>query len=225
MARPRVIAVILPAAGAEANPTVEAVARQSRPADRIVVAGAGDPLPTDSEPDSWVWLLESGVAPEPGALETLLDAAAAMNASPAPVLLASKVVTPSGALDPASEPVAEVHTPRRLLAALEHRVVSLRVARGGSLLVRGRALRDAGVTDAAAAAERDLEWTAQLLGRELGVLVPGSVVVRPQPAVQRARQIASTIRLLARLEGRERLWFAVHLGERAQAARRARGGR
>jgi hypothetical protein len=230
MARPRVIAVILPARGGDAGPTVEALARQSRPADRVVVAGPGDPLPVDSESDApWLWLLERGVVPEPSALEMLLDAAERIGASPEPVLLASKLLTPDGTLDHASVPVAEVHTPGRLLSALEHRVAALRLARGGSLLVRGDALRVAGVVSAKSAVERDLEWTARLLGHELGVLVPASVVVRPaaaaRPRAHLAARLASAGRLLAALEGRERAWFAVHLCEQALASRRARGRR
>jgi hypothetical protein len=227
MARPRVIAVILPARGGEANPTVEALARQTRPADRVVVAGPGDPLPVDSESGApWLWLLDRGVVPEPRALETLLDAAERIAASSEPVLLASKLVTPGRTLDPTSVPVAEVHTPVRLLSALEHRVAALRLARSGSLLVRGDALREAGVVSATSAVERDLEWTARLLGRELGVLVPASVVVRPpaaaRPRARPAARLASVARLLAGLEGRERAWFAVHLCERALASSRAR---
>lgn len=78
----------------------------------------------------------------------------------------------------------------------------------------------------ARAIERDLEWTARLLKRRQGLLVPASVVVRAVPSPRpEHRQIAATLRLLAALEPRERLWFAAHFGEQALASRRQRSGR
>jgi hypothetical protein len=216
-------AVIVPAEGAPVAPTLAALERQTCRPGRILVvkspAELDSAIGTASECDpSWVWLLDSGVAPEPKALECLL--AAADGAPPPPVLLASKVLTPAGTLDPVSLPVPEVHRGDRVLAALEQRVVPLRVARRGSMLVHHQALREGG---ARRAVDRDLEWTARLLRRDPGQLVPSSVVVRVDAGRRPPRaRIAATLRLLGALEPRERLWFAVHLTELALAARRGR---
>jgi hypothetical protein len=215
--------VIVPAEGASVAPTLAALERQTCAPRRIVVvkspAEFDDAIRTASECDpSWVWLLDSGMAPEPRALERLL--AAAESGNPPPVLLVSKVLTPAGTLDPLSLPVPEVHRGDRVLAALERRAVPLRVARRGSMLVRHQAVQEG---DARRALGRDLEWTARLLRREPGQLVPLSVAVRADAGgrPQRAR-IAATLRLLHALEPRERLWFAVYLSELALASRRGR---
>jgi len=215
-------ALILPAEGASAGPTVGALEGQTlRPGRIIVVESAAEfseAIRAASECDrSWVWLLDSGVLPEPTALESLLAAA---ESSPAAALLVSKVLTPDGTLDLLSLPVPEVHRGDRVLTALEHRAVPLRVARRGSMLVRHHAIQR---LDARRALERDLEWTARLLRREPGLLVPTSVVVRAQTGRRPARaRVASTLRLLAALEPRERLWFAVHFGDQALTSWRAR---
>jgi hypothetical protein len=215
-------AVILPAEGAFAGPTRDALERQTRPPERIIVvesaSGFSEAIHEASGCDrSWVWLLDSGVLPEPGALESLLAAA---ESSPAAALLVSKVLTPEGTLDLPSLPVPEVHRGERVLAALERRAVALRVARRGSMLVRHDTLQG---LDARQALDRDLEWTARLLRREPGLLVPASIVVRAQARRLKAgAQVATKLRLLAALEGNERLWFAVHFGEQALSSRRAR---
>src|SRR5205823_5134812 len=128
----------------------------------------------------WVWLLDAGVLPERRALECLL--AATKGVSPVPGLLASRVIVTGGMLDPSSMPVAEVHESGRVLAALDQRVVPLRAVRSGSLLVASSALERDAPDSSGALADRALEWSARMLRRELGVLVPGSVAIRPPGA-------------------------------------------
>lgn len=218
-------AVILPAGGASSDPTVEALERQTLVPGRILVVGPqtrlSDAIETAAESDpAWVWLLDAGVVPEPPALAQLLGAAA--RTEPAPVLVASKVLAPDGTLDPASTPVPEVHSGDRVLAALEQHTVPLRVARRGSLLVQHDAVRSSG---ALGSFDRDLEWTARLLSRQPGVLEPASVAVRTNASATGGRPgLLTTLRLLAALEPRERLWFAARFAEQALAARR-RGAR
>jgi len=185
------------------------------------VSGEGAPRP-DPEP-GWVWLLDAGAVPERRALECLLGATKGV--SPVPGLLASRVMTADGTLDPSSTPVAEVHHAERVLDALEQHVVPLRAVRSGSLLVTSSALERDAPDGASALADRALEWSVRMLRRELGVLVPGSVVLRP-PGSERhpsaAVRVAAAVRLLGALEPRERLWFAAHLGERALGSLRSR---
>ena len=113
-------AVIVPDGGSTAA-TVEAVERQTRVPSRVIaldstarLAGAiHEALGADR---SWVWVLDSGVLPEPAALERLLAAA---EASPAAALLVSKAISPDGALDSASLPVPEVHRGDAVVNGLE----------------------------------------------------------------------------------------------------------
>lgn len=210
-------AVILPGGEQQARSTIEAVEAQSRGVERIAAVGETDSPLAQVQP-GWVWLLDAGVVPDRSALERLL--ASTKGVSPVPALLASRVVRADGALDSSSIPIAEVHQPQRVLAALEQRVVSLRAARSGSLLVASSALERDAPGSAAAVADRALEWSARMLRRELGVLVPGSVVVRPPDAERQppaAVRVSVALSLLGALESRERLWFAAHLGERAMA--------
>jgi hypothetical protein len=185
-------------------------------------SAAGQGLPDGDW--EWLWLLDDSVSPQPRALESLLDALQRVDRLPAPVLLASKVVTPDGSLDPASLPIPQVLDSDLAVTAFELRLLSLRVARRGSLLVHRRGLERWGLPD-----ERpgDIEWTARLLKHEPGLLVPDSVAVR-RPAAggtnrQRARaEAAGLLRLVLgdALEPREKPWFAYRLAERAAAALR-----
>jgi hypothetical protein len=173
------------------------------PEQLISAPGAGE---------SWLWLLDEGVFPEPDALDRLLEVAGALD--PTPVLLASRVLAPDGTLDWASSPVPDVHRSDRVLAALEHRCVALRAARRGALLVRADALEPLGIRPFTALSERDVEWTAKLLSGDTGVLVPASVAIRAVPLRPPRPRPRNWLRLLATLESRERLWFTAHLIER-----------
>jgi hypothetical protein len=131
------------------------------------------------------------------------------------VLLAGKVVTPSGELDPGSLPVPETLDPDLDADACERGLLAIRVARPGAVLVR---------RDVAGAPPSDprafLAWSARVLRSGPGLLVPSSVSVRHGPAVSDRRGLA---RLLAGngLALREKPWFAAHLAERT-ASRRPR---
>src|SRR4051794_6052349 len=149
----------------------------------------------------WFWLVDESVEPEPGALEALLAALENLGPLPEPVLLASKVVRPGGDADPAFFPVPRVRDPDLTVDAFERHVVPIRLARGGSLLVHRRGLAAAGMR------RRHLEWTARLLRREPGLLVPASVAVSRG---ETRRDLTALARLLVSdaLEPRERPLFA-----------------
>ncbi len=214
-------AAVIVLAGGSATTTVEAVERQTRVPSRVITVDSSEQLREAIQEAlradrSWVWVLDSGVLPEPQALEQLLVAA---EASPAAALLVSSVIAPDGALDFASLPVPEVHRGELVVDALARRAVPLRIARRGSMLVRG----EAALQLDAETLERDLEWTARLLRRGRGLLAPGSVAIRTTSSERPYRsEVSSTLRALAALEPRERLWFAVYFGEQALAARRQR---
>ena len=168
----------------------------------------------------WIWQLDASVVPEPPALERLLEALDRLGPLPAPALLASKVVSEDGSLDPSSLPVPDVRDVDHAVAAFGQRVLVVRVARSGSLLIRRSALERHSPRR-----EPDMEWTARLLKHELGLLVPASVVVRRSTAAR--PEAAGLVRLLVSdaLEPAEKPWFALRLAEvAAGAARRAARG-
>ena len=129
-------------------------------------------------PDAWRFVVADGVEPEPGCLEALQAARARV---PDAVLVAARVVLPDGTLDPASEPMPRILDKEEAIAAARHRLLAIRAARPGALLVRG----DAGA---------DLASTAALLAAGRGYLAPEAVAVRRRPAPR--ERLADRLRLL-----------------------------
>jgi hypothetical protein len=199
--------VILTEPAVSAAPAVQALSEQSTSPGGVIVGTIDDARRLEHD---WVWLLDAGVVPDAHALAALL---AARQQLPAAVLLASRVITTDGELDPGSLPVIAVHDPVRVLAALERRVVPLIATRRGSLLVRTSDLDQHGPSSSGAL----LRWSARLLRSQLGVLVPTSFAVRGIDAWHygAARRLAEDITALAAVDRRDRLWFATHLAERA----------
>jgi hypothetical protein len=166
----------------------------------------------------WVWLVDGSTAPEPSALERLLEAVANLGSLSPPVLLASKVVTPDGALDPGSLPTPRARELDFAVAACQQHLVALRVARRTSLLVHRRGFEACGLPRAGSLpGGDDLEWTARLLRHEPGVLVPRSVAIRRPRGKQPRVELAARLRLLRSdaLARGEKPWFAFRLVEDA----------
>lgn len=198
-----------------------AIAAQTRKPDAVVAhdgswhgavaAGAADGA-------DWLWLLEAGVTPQPQALERLLASLADLADLRQPVLLASKVTTPSGQLHPDSAPWIPLLDRASVIAAARCHLASIRLARWGSLLVHRGALALHGLPreDYADGAD-DLEWTARLLRDGGGYLVPGSVAVRDTPVRAPAlssREVRDRVRMVRGdgWVGPEPAWFALMLG-------------
>jgi hypothetical protein len=211
-----------------------ALEAQTRRADEVVVADADSwhlaLADARSTRANWLWLIEGDAELRPDALEELLVGLEAAREVPAPLLLASKVLDASGRLDRRSAPWPTVIDRRTLMVAAQHRLVSLRMARWGSLLVRRAALEDHGLPrhDYAGGAD-DLEWTVRILRDHHGYLAPRSVVRtrRPSPGpLPPAREVRDRLRMLTAggWVAHERLWFAfVLLAELGTgAARRVR---
>src|SRR5438045_2497324 len=85
---------------------------------------------TRSANADWLWLLDGHAVPELEALAAMLDAAQAA-ATPAPVLLSSKVVGRDGRLHPDSTPRHEILVTEQSVHAAEHHLVKLRAAAPG----------------------------------------------------------------------------------------------
>ena len=168
--------------GAPGDPVTQdvrsAVERQSQPPRELIT----DPVDLGAAVaaaatifSKWLWLLDGGAIPQPNALEALLEAS---RQPPAPVLLASKVLGPGGGLDPGSLPRHVIYATDVSVAAAERRLVQIRAAGSGSVLVRRQALLGLGRS-----ASGMLELSARLLRDpdHIGYLVPGSVATRYSP--------------------------------------------
>lgn len=220
-------------ATAATDATLAALAGQTEPPGEVLLArrvrrgaaalsAVGAPPPSHGA--AWVWLVDSGVAPQAEALERLLKAIERMDALARPVLIAGKVMTPEGVPDPGSLPIPSVSDPELAVAAFDRHLLALRAARSGSLLVDRRAFDRLG-----APRPGGLEWTGRLLREGAGFLEPASVAIRQpmEPRDEHARRLAGLldwVRLLAggALDSRERPWFAFRLGEEALGALRDR---
>lgn len=213
--------------------TLTAVEGQSRPADRVIshegtwhdaVLAAG------TQAADWLWLVEGGVVPEPSALAELLAPLAADGDLPAPALLSSKVLGPSGDMDEALAPWPPLLDRDVAIAAARHRLASLRMARWGSLLVRADAAEAHGPPRSAfSGGADDLEWTVRILRDAPGYLVPKSVARTPRRSpglIGRPREVRDRLRML-RGPGwvaQEPVWFAFMLmADLAQGAARRAG--
>jgi hypothetical protein len=181
---------------------VAALEAQTVPPEELLVAGdlhEAMRVGAGQYPD-WVWALDASVTAAADALERLLAVT-----RPA-ALLAGKVVTPGGELDPGSLPFARVRDPDSVVAAFEQRLLPIRVARSGSLLVRREVIERQGPPRPRR--RDDLPWTARLLRGEPGYLVPGSVAVREH---ERRASAAGLLELALGpgLSARERPWYAL----------------
>ena len=227
-------ALVASAAGGDSiSLTGGALERQTRAPDEVLtlpraVDGAlSAALATQA---TWIWLLDGSAVPEPAALETLLSVPECNGDLPFPALLASKVVLSDGSLDKASLPVAQIRDPDFAISSFERRVLSIRVARRGSVLVHRSGLEAIhskwpSLTPFA----DDLEWSARLLKHRPGLLVPASVAVRLQRG-RRTRprvvglELARRTRLLLgdAIEFGDKPWFAFRFVEEALAELSAR---
>lgn len=113
----------------------------------------------------WRFVVDEGVEPAPDCLEQLQAARVLV---PGAVLLCARVVLPDGSLDPGSEPMPRILDKQEAVDAAALRLLAIRAARPGALLVRGPI-------------EPDLRSTAALLAGGRGYLAPLATAVRSSP--------------------------------------------
>ncbi len=207
---------------------------QSRLVDSVVrinpgVRGITDGIATAMGTGAdWIWLLDGGVSPRPDALAQLLrPLEVSLPAGPAAVL-ASKVLGVDGRLDREAPPWPRMLAREAALDGAEHRLMVIRAARYGSLLVDRRAIvRHGGPRPDFFAGGDDLEWTGRVLRDQAGYLVPQSIVTRTAaPVLDRHAYTRNRVRILRGdgWSGQERAWFAFLLASdvaRGAAARPA----
>ncbi len=215
----RVAAVVVALDRAADRAAQAAVEAQTRPVDEVLVRPSArdalDPAPPVAD---WLWLLAAGVVPEPGALQGLLAPLSSLGPLAAPALLSGKVVAADGALDPSAAPWHRLTDKETAVEATARRLVSIRAARYGSLLVHSDAIaRHAPPRAGFAGAGDDLEWTGRILRDGRGYLVPQSVAIRRTPAggagAPRYRELRNRASMLRGdvWDGDERLWFGLML--------------
>lgn len=171
-----------------------------------------------AEGTDWLWLLEGDVAPEPEALARLVAPLEDLGDLPMPIVLAGKVLGPDGRLHPDSAPWIPLLDRLGVIAAARRRLVALRLARWGSLLVHRSAVARHGLprADFADSAD-DLEWTGRMLRDDVGYLVPHSVAVRAAPTHPpglSSAEVRDRVRMVRGdgWVGHEPLWFTFMLG-------------
>lgn len=203
-------------------PSGRPLGEQTLPPQAVVVAEPGplglatavtEALTTGA---SWLWLLDATVTPEPTALAELLAPVPLAAELGQPVLFSSKVVDPSGRLDPEVAPWPRLLARELAMTGADHRLAALRAARYGSLLVDRRAAERHGPPRPDfASAGGDLEWTGRLLRDVPGYLAPRSVVVRTAGPPDAGTFIRERVRILRGdgWLGQEKAWFAFLLGQ------------
>ena len=198
--------------------TREALARQTLPTGPVTeVRGSWhDALAAHPAGAEWLWLVEGDAAPEPQALEALAAVAADHGDLPAPALVAGRVVAADGRIDPGGAPWIPLLDRITVIAAARRRLVSLRMARWGSLLVRRAAIDRYGLPSARMTAADDLEWTARLLLDERGYLAPQAISRRdgaPRRPIGGLAEVRDRARMVRHgaWTGPEPVWFAFML--------------
>ncbi len=175
----------------------------------------------------WAWVLDGSALPRPEALGGLLRAAdaAAEAGLPAPAVLASVVLGADGEPDAGHAAWFRRGGSDLAMLAARRRLLPVRAARAGSLLVAAPAEPPRGSDDA-------LAWTARLLRDATGYAVPGSVAdaagaggwradaLGREPG-EDARRTAAAL-LDPAWAPKEKLWLAAEAMSRVPAAVRAR---
>jgi rhamnopyranosyl-N-acetylglucosaminyl-diphospho-decaprenol beta-1,3/1,4-galactofuranosyltransferase len=229
--RPDVLAAI----EAQSRPVEEALRMASEHGRAVAVRRALESSAAAAA--DWIWLLDAGVVPQPDALDALLAPLDSMGTLVAPLVMSGKVMTEHGSVDAAAAPWPRLTDKETAIEAAAHRLVSIRAARHGSLLVHRSAIERYGLPRADYVTEGDdLEWTGRILKRERGYLVPRSVAFRRGPVTderpeRRYRDMRNRVDMLRRdvWDGDERLWFGLmiaqdlvrELGPRARRSSRA----
>jgi hypothetical protein len=179
-----------------------AAAAQDRSPQHVLDAGdlrTGLRAAAASDP-GWIWLLDEAVQPAPGALRELLRVGEDPSGLTPPLVLVGKVLDAAGALHADSLPIHEYRKLEVAVAACRDRIVAIRAARSGSVLVRGDAVARFGLPRRGLApAGALLEWSARMLRDpgSAGYLVPGSVARRAGPVAPASAEHRHRLAVLA----------------------------
>lgn len=135
----------------------------------------------------WLWLLDDDTIAEPDALAALLEALDRVPGEP-PSVLASKVVWDDGRIHPMNRVLPRIHDVDDLVDAAANGLLAIRFATFVSALIARGAVERHGLPHKHFFLwSDDIEYTARVLRRERGYLVPASVAhhrtARPHDAL------------------------------------------
>ena len=130
----------------------------------------------------WLWLMDDDTIPRPDALEQLFAARQRFTPQRRPDLLASRVTWTDGSLHPMNVPWAKHEDAEELFSSVACATLPLRTATFVSLLLHRSVIEEFGLPiKEYFLAGDDVEYTARVLSRRFGVLVPASVVLHKTP--------------------------------------------
>jgi GT2 family glycosyltransferase len=125
----------------------------------------------------WLWTLDDDSIPQFDALAALLDCRESFPPLSRPMLLASKVVWNDGSLHPMNIQKPKLYDAEAQFLAAGHAAMSIRFSSFVSTLIHRSLVQSHGLPVAGYFLwNDDIEFTARLLRRNFGVMVPASVV-------------------------------------------------
>lgn len=125
----------------------------------------------------WIWLMDDDTIARPDALEQLLGALPVIEPLPRPFMLASKAVWVDGRLHPMNAPGPDRKRIPYVVEAADRGILPLRSTTFVSLLLHREAVDRYGLPHKHFFLwSDDIEYTARILQRETGYLIPDSVV-------------------------------------------------
>jgi GT2 family glycosyltransferase len=134
---------------------------------------------------AWLWLLDDDTVARPDTLERLLAAPWREAGLPEPSLLCSRVDWTDGRPHPMNRGIVRRRDPQGYVAAARAGLVPMRAMTFVSLLVDARAVAEHGPPRADFFLQADdIEFTARILRRGHGYLVPDSVVEHRTPSAR-----------------------------------------
>jgi rhamnopyranosyl-N-acetylglucosaminyl-diphospho-decaprenol beta-1,3/1,4-galactofuranosyltransferase len=130
----------------------------------------------------WIWTLDDDSIPHCAALAALLNTRERFSPGRRPELLASKVVWTDGSLHPMNVQKPKLYAPDEQFAAAEHGALSIRFTSFVSMLIHRPLVETYGLPIPGYFLwNDDVEYSARILRREFGVMVPASLVVHKTP--------------------------------------------
>jgi rhamnopyranosyl-N-acetylglucosaminyl-diphospho-decaprenol beta-1,3/1,4-galactofuranosyltransferase len=126
----------------------------------------------------WFLLMDDDTVAEPSCVEHLMAALRAFGSEPRPAMLASRVLWTDGSLHRMNKPVPRASDVATMVATATARTFPVRFSTFVSMLLHRSAVDDHGLPlEDYFIWSDDVEYSARVLRRGLGVCVPGSIVV------------------------------------------------
>jgi rhamnopyranosyl-N-acetylglucosaminyl-diphospho-decaprenol beta-1,3/1,4-galactofuranosyltransferase len=135
-----------------------------------------------SEQFDWIWTLDDDSIPQRDALANLFACRNQFPENQQPNLLASKIIWTDGSLHPMNIQKPKLYNPEQQFLAAQCGAMSIRFTSFVSMLVHRNLIEEYGLPIAGYFMwNDDVEYSARILRRELGILVPASVVTHKTP--------------------------------------------